>query len=84
MRSLCWTDHANVTRQVKALEVDAKRCRWVSEIVADGSEISFTCRQVGVSWAMASARNPKDRDEILAQRMKDLEGLMGQVRGFDL
>ena len=31
-----------------------------------------------------TSRNPPDRDELIAQRTKDAEGLMGQVRGFDL
>jgi hypothetical protein len=31
-----------------------------------------------------SPGTPEDRDAVLAQRTKDLAGLMGQVRGFDL
>ena len=30
------------------------------------------------------SRNLKDRDSLLAARTKDLEGLTGQLRGFDL
>ena len=30
------------------------------------------------------SRNPKDRDALLAARTKDLEGVTGQLRGFDL
>eukprot|EP00435_Cladocopium_sp_Y103_P042487 s1035_g11.t1 len=30
------------------------------------------------------SRNPEDRDQLLAQRTKDLAGLIGQLRGFDL
>ena len=57
--------------------------RWISEIVADGSEIrSLAGRSAKLGDGLS--RNPKDRDVILAQRMKDLEGLMGQVRGFNL
>ena len=41
MRSLNWTDHANMTKQqqVELVDIDIKLLRWVSEIVADGSEI---------------------------------------------
>jgi hypothetical protein len=35
MKSLCWTDHANWTRQQVTPEPDIKVLRWVSEIVAD-------------------------------------------------
>ena len=34
--------------------------------------------------ADGTSRNPVDRNELLAQRTKDLEGLAGQVRNFDL
>jgi predicted Zn-dependent protease with MMP-like domain len=30
------------------------------------------------------SRNPPERDELLEQRTKDLAGLVGQYRGFDL
>ena len=30
------------------------------------------------------SRNPKDRDALIAQRTKDLEGAIGQARAFDL
>lgn len=40
IRTLCWTDHANLTRaQSSDIGVDAKLVRWVSEILSDGSEI---------------------------------------------
>ena len=39
MRSLCWTDHANLTRQLVLEDVDVKHLRWVSFIVSDGSQI---------------------------------------------
>ena len=83
MRSICWTDHANWTRQRKAVEVDPKHLRWVSEIIADGSEIrSLAGRSAELGDGIS--RNPPDRDEVYQQRTKDLQGLMGQVRGFDL
>ena len=50
MRSLCWTDHANMTKQqsIELVDIDSKLLRWVSEIVADGSEISQVVQQ---DWA---------------------------------
>ena len=30
------------------------------------------------------SRNPPDRDDLLKQRTKDLQGLIGQLRGFSL
>ena len=37
-RTLCWTDHANFTKQqsTDSAEIDVKMLRWTSEIVADG------------------------------------------------
>ena len=40
--------------------------------------------QAGLPSLDGLFRTPADRDEALAQRTKDLAGLMGQVRGFDL
>ena len=40
IKTLCWTDHANLTRaQSSDIGADTKLVRWVSEILADGSEI---------------------------------------------
>ena len=85
MRSICWTDHANWTKQQVAapLDIDVKVLRWVSEIVADGSEIrSLSGRNCRL--ADGTSRNPADRNEIVAQRTKDIEGIAGQVRNFNL
>ena len=83
MRSLCWTDHANVTKLQAGAEIDTKHLRWTSEIQADGWEIRSlsgrACR-LGDGYS----RNPPDRDRLIKQRTKDLGGLCGQVRGFDL
>jgi hypothetical protein len=82
-RMKCWTDHANLTRQQALDEVDVKLLRWVSEIISDGSEIlSLSGRSARLGDGFG--RNPRDRDELLAQRSKDLRGLLGQFRGFDL
>ena len=35
MRSICWTDHANWTKQQVAESIDVKHLRWVSEIIED-------------------------------------------------
>ena len=51
MASVLWTDHANVMRQqtIDPQEIDVKPLRWVSEIVADGSEIrSLSDRRPGL------------------------------------
>ena len=39
MRSICWTDHANMTKQqnVASEEIDVKMLRWTSDILSDGS-----------------------------------------------
>ena len=85
MRSLNWTDHANFTKQqtVEPADIDVKMLRWTSEIVADGSEIRSLAGRAA-RLGDGTSRNPKDRDELIAQRSKDLKGLIGQVRGFDL
>ena len=85
MRSVCWTDHANVTKQqvLPSEEIDVKLLRWTSEIVSDGSEIrSLSGRSAKLGDG--TARNPSDRDLLVAQRSKDIKGLIGQVRGFDI
>ena len=81
IRTLCWTDHANLTRaQTSDIGMDPK---WVAEILMDGSEIrSLSGRSATLGDSFS--RNPKDRDALLAARTKDLEGLTGQLRGFDL
>ena len=75
IRTLCWTDHANLTRaQTSDIGMDPKLVRWIAEILMDGSEIRSAT--LGDSFS----RNPKDRDALLAARTKDLEGLTGQLR----
>ena len=85
MRSICWTDHANWTKQQVAapLDIDVKILRCSSEIGADGSEIrSLSGRNCRL--ADGTSRNPADRNEVVAQRTKDIEGIAGQVRNFNL
>jgi hypothetical protein len=80
-QSLCWTDHQNVARLQTAPDIDVKQLRWVSEIIGDGSRIlslSGRSAKLADGWS----RNPPDRDELLAQRLKDLRGYAGQLRGF--
>ena len=84
VKTLCWTDHANLTKaQTSHIGMDSTLVRWVAEILMDGSEIrslSGRSAMLGDSFN----RNPKDRDALLAARTKDIEGLTGQLRGFDL
>ena len=83
MRSICWTDHANLTKQQSSEHIDVKHLRWVAEITSDGSCIrSLSGRAAKLGDGIS--RNPSNRDEILQQRSKDLAGLCGQLRGFDL
>ena len=83
MRSKCWTDHANWTRQGDKADIEVKHLRWYSEIVADGSEILSLSGRTAVLGDGIS-RNPSDRYEVMEQRGKDLQGYAGQIRGFDL
>ena len=83
MKSLCWTDHANWTKQVVSEEIDVKHLRWTAEIIAEGPQIrSLSGRAAKLGDGFS--RNPSGRDELLKQRTKDLEGLAGQARGFKL
>ena len=70
VRSILWTDHANLTR-AQVGDVDVKLLRWVSELVADGSEIrSLAGRSAKLGDGFS--RNPPNRDALLDQRTKDL------------
>ena len=83
IKSICWTDHANWTRQQTLEQVEPKHLRWLSEILADGSELrSLAGRSARLGDGYS--RNPPERDQLLEQRTKDLEGLIGQLRGFSL
>ena len=84
IRSICWTDHSNLTRaQHIDIGGDVKLVRWIAEILADGSEIrSLSGRSAKLGDGFS--RNPKERDELLQERTKDLEGLAGQLKGFNL
>ena len=78
IRTVCWTDHANLTRaQTSDIGLDPKLVRWVGEILLDGSEIrSLSGRSATLGDSFS--RNPKDR------RTRDLQGMSGRLRGFDL
>ena len=84
IRTLCWTDHANLTKaQHIDVGADVKLVRWVAEILADGSKIrSLSGRSAKLGDGFS--RNPQDRDELLENRTKDLQGMAGQLKGFDL
>ena len=65
------------------VDIGVKHLRWVSWILADGSQIrslSGRSAQLGDGYS----RNPPDRDRLIEQRSKDLEGRTGQLRGFSL
>ena len=80
MRSLNWMDHANMTKQqqIELVDIDIKLLRWVSEIVADGSEIRSLAGR-SARLGDGTSRNPANRDELMEQRSKDLQGMIGQV-----
>ena len=77
IRTLCWSDHANLTRaQTSDIGIDSKLVRWVSEILADGSEIrSLSGRSAKLGDGYS--RNPKERDALLEARTQDLSELSG-------
>ena len=85
MRSLNRTDHANMTKQqtIDLVDIDLKLLRWVSEIVSDGSEIRSLAGRA-CRLGDGTSRNPSNREALIEQRSKDLAGMIGQVRGFDL
>ena len=84
IKTLRWTDHANLTRsQNNNIGVDAKLVRWIAELLADGSELrslSGRSARLGDSYS----RKPKERDELLEARTKDLSGMAGQLRDFNM
>ena len=83
MRSKCWTDHANWTRQGDKVDIEVKHLRWYSEIVSDGSEVrSLSGRTATLGDGIS--RNPIDRDAVLEQRSRDLSNLAGKIRGFNM
>ena len=83
LRCVMWTDHSNLTRLQTSEEIQPKHLRWLSELLADGSVLrSLSGRSAKLADGLS--RNPPERDELLAQRTKDLQGLIGQLRGFSL
>ena len=83
LRCIMWTDHSNLTRLQTSEEIQPKHLRWLSELLADGSVLrSLSGRSAKLADGLS--RNPPERDELLSQRTKDLQGLIGQLRGFSL
>ena len=68
---------------IELVDIDIKLLRWVSEIVSDGSEIRSLAGR-SARLGDGTSRNPSDRAALMEQRTKDLAGMIGQVRGFDL
>ena len=83
IRAVLWTDHANVKRLQTSEDIDVKHLRWVSEIIADGSTINSLSGRSAL-LGDGYSRNPANRDALLQQRTKDLQGVAGQCRGFDI
>jgi hypothetical protein len=83
LRCICWTDHANWIKQTTTENVEMKHLRWVSELVSDGSQIRSLAGR-SAKLGDGYSRNPPERDALIEQRSKDLEGLIGQYRGFSL
>ena len=83
LRCIMWTDHSNLTRLQTSEEIQPKHLRWLSELLADGPVLrSLSGRSAKLADGLS--RNPPERDELLSQRTKDLQGLIGQLRGFSL
>ena len=55
----------------------------MTEICADGTEVRSLAGR-SARLGDGTSRNPENRDELLAQRTRDLGGMIGQVRGFDV
>ena len=60
-----------------------KLLRWFAEITADGSEVRSIAGRAA-RLGDGTSRNPPDRDALVEQTSRDLKGIIGQVRGFDL
>ena len=58
LRSICWTGHANWTKQTLLVDIDVKHLRWVNWILADGSQIrSLSGRSAQLEVAKAAQRD---------------------------
>ena len=60
-----------------------KLLRWTAEIVSDGSEFRSLAGR-SARLGDGTSRNPSNRDALVDQRVKDLAGIISQVRGFSL
>ena len=67
MRSICWTDHANFTKQQNTdpADIEPKILRWVAEITCDGSEIRSLAGR-NCRLGDGTSRNPGDRNAVVA------------------
>ena len=63
--------------------IDVKLLRWISEVIADGSVVRSLSGRSAL-LADGYSRNCRERDALLEQRTKDLQGLSGQARASDL
>ena len=76
--SMIWSDHANVTKlqTIDLQDIEPKHLRWIAEIIADGSEVRSLAGR-SARLGDGTSRKPIDRDELLAQRTADLQGISG-------
>ena len=70
-------------QQIDLQDIETKHLRWVAEVIADGTEIRSLAGR-SARLGDGTSRNPPDRDALIAQRIQDLEGRMGQWRRFSL
>ena len=82
VRSILWTGHTNLIRLQGSEEIEPKHLRWLSEFLMDGSQLWSLSGSAKLADGLS--RNPENRDSLLAQRTRDLEGLIDQLRGFSL
>lgn len=85
MRSICWIDHANLTKQqnVGTADIDLKILRWLAEILQDGSEIRSLAGR-NCRLADGTSRNPKERNRLIEGRTSNLKGVVGMLTNFNI
>ena len=69
-------------QHLDSAEIEIKHLRWTSEVIADGTQIKSLAGR-SARLGDGTSRNPKNRDELIEQRTKDLYGIAGQVHGFN-
>ena len=62
-------------QQIDLVDIDIKLLRWVSEIVADGSEIRSLAGRA-CRLGDGTSRNPKNREILMEPRTKELVSMI--------